>query len=33
MNDYVAKPVDPEELRAKLTHWLSRPHRGTGITA
>jgi signal transduction histidine kinase/CheY-like chemotaxis protein len=23
MDDYISKPVDPEELRAKLAHWLS----------
>ena len=25
MNDHLAKPVDPERLRAILRHWLSRP--------
>ena len=23
MNDYVAKPIDPEELRSKIAYWLS----------
>ena len=23
MNDYVAKPIDPEELRGKIAFWLS----------
>jgi len=29
MNDYVAKPVDPEELRGKLAYWLN-PDRRDG---
>jgi two-component system, sensor histidine kinase and response regulator len=27
MNDYVAKPVDPEELRSKLAYWLGAEQR------
>ncbi len=31
MDDYVAKPVDPEELGAALARWVSRPHEGAPI--
>ena len=27
MNDYIAKPIDPEEVRAKLVYWLAATRR------
>jgi signal transduction histidine kinase/CheY-like chemotaxis protein len=35
MNDYVAKPVNPEELLDKLNHWISagRPAQASGAAA
>ncbi len=33
MNDYVAKPIDPEELRGKIAFWLNAEQRATAGAA
>jgi CheY-like chemotaxis protein len=33
MNDYIAKPIDPEEVRAKLVYWLAATRRTSRATA
>ena len=33
MNDYVAKPIDPEELRSKIAYWLSAELRESTVVS
>jgi len=33
MNDYLAKPIDPDELQAKLTYWLAIARRSSQAVA